>query len=80
MTSENTNPTKKGWKSTEFWGTLCATILVFLMGTDIIAETELDTKIVTILAIVLGSLGYTASRTSVKSKMIQANGATPEKK
>ncbi len=61
---------KPGYKSSEFWLALAATLVGAVMASGILEETATawDDKLLGMAAMVLASLGYTVSRTYVKSK------------
>jgi hypothetical protein len=56
-----------GYKTTEFWLSLMAVILGDVMASGVLPQGGLVTQIVGGVMSVLGSLGYTASRTQVKT-------------
>ena len=61
-------PTKAGYKTTEFWLTLTATMIGLALASGAIeTDSGLD-KILGLAAGVLASLGYTISRTLAKLK------------
>lgn len=64
------NPEKPGWKTSEFWLNLAAVIVAYLLTTDLGEGDNWVAKGLAIVATVLAALGYTASRTLVKRKMI----------
>ena len=66
MADETTTPAKAGYKTTEFYLTLAAMLLSGLYASGAIADASTTGKIVALIAGVLGSLGYTVSRTIVK--------------
>lgn len=71
------NPTKPGYKTTEFWLSLVATLIGFLMASgvmDQVPEDSLWSKIVGGIVAALAALGYNASRSKVK----QADSAKKE--
>lgn len=51
-----------GFKTTEFWLSLAATILGALMSSGLLADGTTAMRIAGVVAIVLGTLGYTVSR------------------
>ena len=60
---------KPGYKTTEFWLSLLATLLGFLMVSgvmDVVPEESWIAKLVGGLVAVLATLGYSASRAKVK--------------
>ncbi len=63
--------TKPGYKTTEFWLSLCATLLGFLLASgvmDSVSEESWIAKVVGGVVAVLATLGYSASRAKVKSE------------
>ena len=69
--------TKPGYKTTEFWLSLLATLLGFLLASgvmDVVPEESWVAKVVGGLVAVLATLGYSASRAKVKSEA--ASGGT----
>ena len=69
--SETTTPTPKpGYKTTEFWLSLLATLLGFLLASGLLDAVSADSWIARIvggLVAALAALGYTASRAKVKA-------------
>mgnify|MGYP006295731821 CR=1 FL=1 len=64
------NETKPGYKTTEFWLSLLATLLGFLLASgvmDAVPQESWIARIVGGLVAVLASLGYSASRAKVKT-------------
>ena len=62
--------TRPGYKTTEFWLSLLATLLGFLLASgamDGVAEESWIARLVGGAVAVLASLGYSASRAKVKS-------------
>jgi len=59
-------PAKAGYKTTEFWLSLAAMILGALFASGAISSGGTTDKIAGLVATILGSLGYTVSRTLVK--------------
>jgi hypothetical protein len=67
--------TKPGYKTTEFWLSLLATLLGFLLASgvmDAVPEESWIAKLIGGVVAVLATLGYSASRAKVKSEA--ANG------
>jgi len=63
--------TKLGYKTTEFWLSLLATLLGFLLASgvmDAVPEESWIAKLIGGLVAVLATLGYSASRAKVKSE------------
>ena len=63
--------TKPGYKTTEFWLSLLATLLGFLLASgvmDAVPDESWIAKLIGGLVAVLASLGYSASRAKVKSE------------
>jgi hypothetical protein len=67
---------KPGYKSTEFWLSLVATLVGALMASGILeaSESEWDNRIVGLIAMALTSLGYAVSRSMTKSSAAKAAG------
>lgn len=68
--ADKTN-TKPGVKTTEFWLTAGGTALAFLVSSGILGVDDVTTvidNVVGYVSLVLLPLGYTFSRTSVKTK------------
>jgi len=68
--------TKPGYKTTEFWLSLLATLLGFLLASgvmDAVPEESWIAKLVGGLVAVLATLGYSASRAKVKSEAPSAS-------
>ena len=66
----STIPAKPGYKTTEFWLSLLATLLGFLLASgamDTVPEESWIAKLIGGVVAVLASLGYSASRAKVKS-------------
>ena len=62
--------TKPGYKTTEFWLSLLATLLGFLLASgvmDVVPAESWIAKLVGGAVAVLATLGYSASRAKVKS-------------
>ena len=65
------NETKAGYKTTEFWLSLLATLLGFLLASGAMDAAPADSwiaKLVGGVVAVLATLGYSASRAKVKSE------------
>ena len=63
--------TKPGYKTTEFWLSLLATLLGFLLASgvmDVVPEESWIAKLIGGLVAVLATLGYSASRAKVKAE------------
>jgi hypothetical protein len=61
--------TKPGWQTTEFWLSLVAVVVSYLAAQDL-GEATVE-KVIAIIAVVLASLGYSASRAVVKKAQLQ---------
>lgn len=61
-----------GYKTTEFWLKLAAIVLTALFASGAIPTTGTAAMIAAIAATVLGALGYTVSRTIVKTAETKA--------
>ena len=57
---------KKGFQTTEFWLSVIAMILGFVMASGFVPESGMAAQIVGGVMAILASLGYTASRTQFK--------------
>lgn len=59
---------KPGYKTTEFWLTVAASIVGLMMASGFIeaTSTAIDDKIIGLISMILVSLGYTTSRTIIK--------------
>ena len=76
-----TTTTKPGYKTTEFWLSILATGLGFLLASgamDSVTEDSWIAKLIGGLVAVLATLGYSASRAKVKSATTEqtTNGGT----
>jgi hypothetical protein len=58
---------KPGFKTSEFWLTLAVIVASYVQTTQALPTDSLITKIVGGAVTILGLLGYTAARTSVKN-------------
>ena len=58
------NEVKPGWKTTEFWLTLCVTLASVLWGADVLDPDAAGTanKVFGFVVAALGAVGYTVSR------------------
>jgi hypothetical protein len=61
-----TVPAKPGYKTSEFWLTLVATILGFVFASGAVPDAGIYGQVLGFAATILSSLGYTVSRTMVK--------------
>jgi hypothetical protein len=68
MADMNTRP---GYKTTEFWLTLIAVVIGFLVSSDMGDEATWVGKLLGIAATVLAALGYSVSRAMVKSASLK---------
>lgn len=59
-------PGKPGWKSTEFWLTLAAIVVSALTTSGAIGEHTVAFQALTVIATILGSLGYAGARAWTK--------------
>ena len=66
---------RDGWKTSEFWLSLLAVIVAYLGTSEIWSEGSIGARGVAIVATVLATLGYTASRAMVKSSAIKKEGS-----
>jgi len=65
------NETKPGYKTTEFWLSVLATLLGFLLASgamDTVPQDSWIAKLIGGAVAVLATLGYSASRAKVKSE------------
>lgn len=62
-----TSTVKPGWKTSEFWLSMAATVIGALTTDGVIGAGTEAAKIAGVALIALASLGYTYSRTMVKS-------------
>lgn len=60
-------PVKPGWQTTEFWGAWAVKIFGALLGSGVLGDGTMATRVVGCIMTVLALLGYTASRTAIKS-------------
>jgi len=67
MSEEITTTVKPGIRTTEFWLSSVALLLGLVLASGAIPEGGLAAQIIGGVLSVLSSLGYTASRTKVKS-------------
>jgi hypothetical protein len=70
--------TKPGYKTTEFWLSLAATIMGFVMASGImdgLGDTHWAVKVSGAVMTILSALGYTASRAAVKQASSNADAA-----
>ena len=79
--SEGTDAHTPGYKSTEFWLSFAAVLAGFILASGAVVEGSTAATIVGGVLTVLGALGYTSSRTSVKvaeeaRKREEAKGAS----
>jgi len=66
--TEAIEPAKKpGYKTTEFWLTLAASVLGALFASGAIGEGGTVAKILGMAATILSTLGYTVARTKAKA-------------
>ena len=65
--SEETTPVKPGYQTTEFWLSTLALLLGLALASGAVHEGGLAAQIIGGVLSVLSSLGYTASRTKIKS-------------
>jgi len=72
------NETKPGYKTTEFWLSILATLLGFLLASgamDSVPEESWIAKLIGGVVAVLATLGYSASRAKVKGGQTNGSGA-----
>ena len=66
MTDETPTEVKPGYKTTEFWLSVAATIVGAAFASGFFPTESSGDKILGLAALVLSSMGYTVSRTFVK--------------
>jgi len=66
----------KGWKTSEFWLSMAAVLVAYLIGTSLSTDYALIGKLLVMAAAVLESLGYTASRAVVKKERLRQQLST----
>ena len=64
----NAEKTKPGYKTSEFWFTVVASIVGLIFASGAVPETSVGYRILALFATIVGALGYTVSRSIVKSK------------
>lgn len=57
---------KPGWRTSEFWLTVAASVVYFVLSSGAFADTSPVVQVLGLVATLLSALGYTASRTLVK--------------
>ncbi len=62
MSEESNTVVKPGYKTSEFWLTLGATLVSFLIASGAIPETGVWGKVVALVTAAFTALGYTISR------------------
>lgn len=67
--SGSTDPTKPGWRTTEFWLTLLSTLVAMATASGAAVAGTVFGHVVQVLSALLGVLGYQASRGIAKSKV-----------
>lgn len=75
---------KPGYKTTEFWLSSIAVLLSALFASGILGDGGMDLTIASLVATILGAMGYSVSRAVVKGKAEIASAvvasAPPKKK
>ena len=71
-------PNKQGYRTSEFWLTLCCLIFGMLLASGVISEGSNAEKIVAFGASVLASFGYSFSRGMVKKAEALSNAVFEE--
>ena len=66
-------PTKPGWKTSEFYFMLAAQVLTFLFAAGVIAEASPLYKVLALVGGLLTSLGYAVVRGGVKKQALAAS-------
>jgi hypothetical protein len=67
MSDPDPTPVKPGYQTTEFWLKCAALVLTALFASGIIPTSGTVATVAAIAATMLGALGYTVSRTMLKS-------------
>jgi hypothetical protein len=62
MSEESNTVVKPGYKTSEFWLTLGATVVGFLIASGVIPETGVWPKVVALVTAAFTAMGYTISR------------------
>jgi hypothetical protein len=58
---------KPGWKTTEFWLKLTAMVSAVLLGSGVLPTGSTALSVVSVVATILGALGYSYMRSTAKS-------------
>ena len=58
---------KPGYKTTEFWLTMGATVVGLAIASGVVPDTGMWSKIVALVVSAFAAMGYTVSRTNVKN-------------
>ena len=58
---------KPGYKTTEFWLSMAAVVISALIASGAFSDDGTAMKVVAVAAMILNSLGYTASRSRLKA-------------
>lgn len=66
-TTEIQPAVKPGYKTTEFWLSLIATLTGAALASGIVPDTGLAGKVIGLIVSALGALGYTVARTKAKA-------------
>jgi hypothetical protein len=66
---------RPGWQTTEFWLSLVAIIVAYLISSGIAPVGSVWAQALATVATILAAIGYQASRARVKSAQIQAAAA-----
>lgn len=64
--------TKPGYKTTEFYFTLAATLIGLLWASGVVSDGSQFDKVLGFVAMALGQLGYTVNRGMLKAKALDA--------
>ncbi len=62
---------KPGYQTTEFWMALATSVISFLISSGVFKSDSSISQILSLLAGLLATLGYTASRTIAKSNSVK---------
>lgn len=67
--AETPSTSKPGYKTTEFWLTLLATLTGLLLASGIIGDGTVAAQIAGVVASTLTAMGYNAGRASIKRSL-----------
>jgi hypothetical protein len=69
---ENKSPAK-GWKTSEFWGTVAVFLMCALTQSGLIGSGSINENVASVLGSVAAALGYGSFRASVKNQFARGN-------